>query len=326
MSGTEARRRSAMGQLLPRHIVQRRQYGERRYARHLSQPELNRRIRDVFLNLMDLTPDGKISVGPIDAEFEIWSEKWVHVLEEMQLRHGPFPAGFTRDIWSVAIPNFASELGRKAAAAMAPLGLKRDEVFIKFGNRQYMTALYESGSLRIQPASYFANRNHNAAVRDDELTRMMSMALSGDDVRKLVINPQDLPQDVPEQRVDIEFRFATDYYLYCLTTSVKPRLFADFQAEACVIIKDRAAFTRMLRTKAVAEHLPQESMAAGPAQYIDPLLPQSANLLVPLCKHFSYTYQREHRFCWLPAMATTRLEHIDVEVGSLKEIAELIVL
>jgi len=40
----------------------------------------------------------------------------------------------------------------------------------------------------------------------------------------------------------------------------------------------------------------------------------------------SYTYQREHRFCWLPATATTRLEHIDVEVGSLKEIAELIVL
>lgn len=314
-----------MVQLLPRHIVQRRQYDQRRYARHLSQPELNSRIRDIFLNLLDLTPEGKIGVGPIDPEFEVWSEKWVHVLEEMQLRHGPYPAGFTHDIWSVPLPDFASELGRKAAATIAPLGLKRDEVFIKFGNRQYMTALYESGSLRIQPASYFADRNHNAAIKDDELTRIMSMALSGDDVRKLVINPQDLPEKVPEQRVDIEFRFSTDYYLYCLTTSVKPRLFADFQAEACVIIKDRATFTKMLRTKAAAEHLPHESMAAGRADYIDPLLPQSANLLVPLCKHFGYTYQREYRFCWLPATPTTRLEHIDLEIGSLKEIAELIV-
>ncbi len=306
--------------------MQRRQYDERRYARHLSQPELNRRIRDIFLNLLDLTPDGKIGVGPIDPEFEIWAEKWTHVLEEMQLRHGPYPAGFTRDIWSDPLPDFASELGRKAAATMAPLGLKRDEVFIKFGSRQYMTALYEAGSLRIQPASYFANPSHNAAIKDDELTRGMSMTLSGDDIRKLVVNPQDLPEGVPEQRVDIEQRFYTDYYLYCLTASVKPRLFADFQAEACVIIRDRAAFTNMLRVKAAAKNLPQESLASGPAKYIDPLLPQYVNLLVPFCKHFGYAYQREHRFCWLPATPTDRLSHIDLEIGPLKEIADLIVL
>ena len=85
-------------QFLPRHIAHRRQYDSRRYARLLSQSELNQRIRDVFLNLLRVTPEAKIGIGPVTAESSIWMEKWTHVLEEMQLRHGPYPAGFTRKI------------------------------------------------------------------------------------------------------------------------------------------------------------------------------------------------------------------------------------
>jgi len=312
-------------ELLPRHIVQRRQYDRQRYARHLTQEELNQRIRDVLLNILDLSENGKIGVGPIDAEFEVWSEKWTHVLEEMQLRHGPYPKGFTSGFLKDSIPFFASELGKKAAATMASLGLRRDEVFIKFGKACFMTALHERGSLRIQPASYFADPSHNLAVKDSELTRRISLVLSGEDVRKLVINPQDLPDQVSDQRVDVQFTFPTDYHLYCLTTSVKPRLFVDFDAEACVIIRDRAAFTGLLQAKA-AERLPHSSMTSGRAQYIDPLLPTSGRVFVPLCKHFGYEYQREYRFCWLPPRPAKQLTSVDVEIGSLKEIADLIVL
>jgi hypothetical protein len=88
----------ANAEFMPRHIVQRRQYDSHRYARHLSEAELNRRIRDIFLNLLRVNREAKIDLGPITPATEIWMEKWVHVLEEMQLRHGPYPAGFTRDI------------------------------------------------------------------------------------------------------------------------------------------------------------------------------------------------------------------------------------
>ena len=114
------------GQTLPRHIFQRRQYDERRYARHLSQPELNQRIRDILLNLLRLTPEAKIGLPAISDESAIWMEKWTHVLEEMQLRHGPYPSGFTRDILhKEPFPDFASTLAENAAKRLSTLRLTR---------------------------------------------------------------------------------------------------------------------------------------------------------------------------------------------------------
>ncbi|MHB8527768.1 MAG: hypothetical protein ACYDD2_16710 [Candidatus Acidiferrales bacterium] len=273
-------------QFLPRHIAQRRQYDSRRYARHLSQSELNQRIRDVFLNLLRVNPEAKIDIGPITAESSIWMEKWTHVLEEMQLRHGPYPAGFTREILHrEPFPDLASDLSRRAAARLSALGLKRGDVFIKFGKRVYMERLLEIGALRIQPASYFALPDHNGAVRDDELTLNFAVALTRDEVVKLVRNPQDVPPNAPEQRVDVKFQFPTDYWLYCVTNSVEPRLFVDFNADSCVIIRDRPRFMRMLR-EASRLALPGTVMRDEPAVYVDLLFPTAATITVPFMKHF----------------------------------------
>jgi hypothetical protein len=313
-------------QFLPRHIAQRRQYDLRRYARHLSQSELNLRIRDVFLNLLRVNPEAKIDIGPITAESSIWMEKWTHVLEEMQLRHGPFPSGFTREILhSEPFPDFASDLARRAAARLSWLGLKRGDVFIKFGKRVYMERLHEIGALRIQPASYFAQPDHNGAVRDDELTLNMAVALTRGDIVKLVRNPQDVPSDALEQRVDVKFQSPTDYWLYCVTNSVEPRLFVDFNADSCVIIKDRQRFTTMLR-EASQSRLADAVMRDETAVYVDPLLPSSANIIVPFMKHFRYTYQDEYRFIWLPNAPTQTVAHVDLQIGSLQEFSDLIVL
>jgi len=311
---------------LPRHQFWRRQYRERRYARHLSQPELNKRIRDILLNLLLVTADAKIGLLPIDNESAVWIEKWTHVLEEMQLRYGPYPAGFTREILhSEPFPDFASDLAAKAARKLSSLGLQKNEMFIKFGRRTYMERLYDAGELRIQPASFFLARDHTGAVRDDELTLPLSFVLSRDDVAKVVVNPQDVPPNAPKQRVDVQFRWPSDYWLYCVTNSVEPRLFVDFKADACVIIRDRHTFRQMLR-KASEQNLPGTAMREGPAIYIDPLLPRSVDVFVPLCKHFGYSYQEEYRFCWLPASPDRKLAHVDVQIGRLREIADLIVL
>jgi hypothetical protein len=47
-------------ELTPRHVLWRRRYRARRYARHLSQSELNVRIRDIFLNLLHVNAEAKI--------------------------------------------------------------------------------------------------------------------------------------------------------------------------------------------------------------------------------------------------------------------------
>ena len=144
---------------------------------------------------------------------------------------------------------------------------------------------------------------------------------------KLVINPQDVPSVISDQRVDVQFQSPADYWLYCVTGSVgAPRLFVDFDADACVIIRDTQKFREILRV-ASGQSLKGAIMREGHAHYVDPLLPGPAEIFfVPLCKHFRYSYQEEYRFCWLPNPPVRKLEHVDLQLGSLKEIAELIVL
>jgi len=319
---------------IPRHELWRRQYNADRYARHLSQPELDRRIRDVFLNVIHLTSKAQIDFGPIKIEpgavsnaSTFWMETWTHVLEEMKLRHGPYPTGFQRReiLHSEPLPDLVSELGKKAAARLSSMGLRRGDVFIKFGKRAHMEALHEVGAPRIQPATFFAKADHNGAVRDDELRFRLSIVLSRDQMVKLVTNPQDVPTDAPEQRVDVGIQLPTDYWLYCVTNSVEPRLFVDFEADSCVIIRERTKFSSML-AKASRHQLSGIVMRQGPAMYVDPLRPTTANLFVPLIKHFGHTYQDEHRFFRLPAAPAPKLSHVDVQIGSLKEFSDFVVL
>lgn len=173
---------SVEGSLKPWHEHWREQYRAARYARLLDR-ELNKRIRDIVLNLLVLTPQAKIGLPPMDGEAALWMEKWTHVA----LQHGPYPAGFERDILhSEPFPDFASELAKKAARRMSALNLEPGNMLIKLGKRMHMEGLHREGSLRIQPASYFLEGAHNGAVRDDELTIPLSFALTREDVVKLV--------------------------------------------------------------------------------------------------------------------------------------------
>jgi len=301
-------------------------YRENRYCRHLSQKELNQRVRDIVLNMLRLTPEVKIGLPPLKPEGAKAMEIWTHVLEEMALRHGPYPNGFTRDILhSEPFPDLVGELGTKAAGILASKGLRSGDVFIKFGKTEHMRSLVEKGALRVQSASYYAAPDHNGAIRDDELSLPLSLALSREDIIKVVLNPQDVPARPIEQRLDVTYNAGTDYWLYCLSSAVEPRLFVDFQADSCVIIKDKDRFQRLLTLQSAAK-FPNTGHHHGKAIYIDPLRPSTAIIDVLMSKHFRYEYQCEYRFVWRPVKPTASLPYIDLELGSLESIAELVVL
>jgi hypothetical protein len=103
---------------------------------------------------------------------------------------------------------------------------------IKYGKRAYMERLFGGGNLRVQPASYFTRKDLNGAIRDDERRLRLSFALARDDLKKIVLNPRDVREVMPDQRVDVVFQSPADYWLYCTTESVAPRLFVDFEADA----------------------------------------------------------------------------------------------
>jgi hypothetical protein len=307
-------------------------YREQRYARHLSQPELDRRIRDIILNLLTATIGGigfratEIAPDEIANESTVWLEKAAHMLEEMELRHGPFPAGFTRDtLHKEPLPDFASELAAKAAQRLAAIDIGPGEVLIKYGKRQYMESLYDSGALRIQPATYFADTNHNEAIQDDELNLALAYAVSREELMTLVTNPQILPSDAADQRLDLTLRWPSDYWVYCASRSIAPRSFVDYGADSCVIIRDRQRFERMLHDASLKK-LSGTALQSNPVEYIDPILLTSPTKILPFLKHFRYTYQSEYRFCWFAPHAIPRAKHCDVQIGSLREFSDLIVL
>ncbi|MGY3332971.1 hypothetical protein ACVILI_005988 [Mesorhizobium sp. USDA 4775] len=307
----------------PLHIGFREQYRANRYARHLSRDELGTRFRDIMRNLLMVTPNAKIGVHPVDEQHGPMWEKFTHVAEEIQLRYGPWPAGMGRDILRRdQLPSYASNLAKQAVERISVLGLRRGDVFIKLGKRVHMEQLYRRGQLRIQPASFFSEPSHNQAIRDDELSLSFSVAIVHDDNGKLVpYSPR--ADGAIEHRLDVRFDAQSDYYLYCITSSIEPRLVVDFNAEACVVIRNRDAFRDRLR-RAMVAYDPKLEMQEGPAIYVDPLAPTSARPFVPLSKYFGYAYHDEYRFCWLPQFRVSRLSHIDLEIGSLEDISELI--
>lgn len=288
-------------------------------------------------NMLILTPAAKYGLLPVTKDSGIWMEKFTHMLQEMHARHGPYPSGFRSDIFTQEpLPNFASELAKKAAHRLSSLNLKRGDVFLKYGKREYMERLVERGALRIQPASFFALKDHNGAIRDDELTLNLSLPLSKEEYSNLRAkflhgaasrHDDSMEKCLPPiaNRVEIQVLSDSDYWLYCVTQSIESRLFIDFDAEACVIFRDKTKFARLLRT-ATLNALPGTPMIDGDAEYIDPLLPQSGNIFVPFAKDFRYSYQEEHRFCWMPPTPAKQLSFIDVEIGPLGDIADLIVL
>lgn len=276
--------------------------------------------------MLTVTPDAKIGLLQMNRVGAELMEKWTHALEEMVQRYGPYPAGFDRDILhSQPFPDFASELARKAADRLSKLGLRKGDVFIKLGKRKYMESLFSAGQLRLQPGSFFSNPDHNQAVRDDEMSLPLSFMLTREQIMRLVKNPEDVPNDVTERRLDIQFESSADFWLYCVTQSIDPRLFVDFNADACVVIRDRRKFSKRLIDGA-KESLGTAEARQGRANYVDPLLPSSPKIFVPFSKPFGYAYQDEFRFCWLSNPPVKQLKHVDLELGPLEDIAELIIL
>jgi hypothetical protein len=310
---------------MPRHKIWRLQYREDRYLRGLSQTELNQRIRDLVLNQIVLTETGKFGLIEINEVTRHLPEVWTHVLEEMHLRHGPYPAGFTPDARPRLdpIPGVVGDLARKTADALAQRR-EHASVLVKFGKRTHMESLFTRGAMRVQPASFYSRQDLNGAMHDDELRLTLSVTLSREDIVRLVKNPEAVPPDGPEQRLDTEFQAQSDYWIYCVSTSVAPRLFADFHADACVIIHSPTVFTDRLR-RAESGDMRNARFASGPAVYIDPFRPKDSLVFVPFAKHFRYSYQKEHRFAWLPRARSEKLTHVDLEVGPLHDVAELIV-
>lgn len=117
-------------------------YRSCRYMRDMPDSDLRERLRDIFHNFMTINAQGKSAPLPAaHAAHGYWRVRFVHVLEEMVLRFGPFPNGIGIPQGSPCLfPDPRSKRAKAASRRVCRILCKRD-----FGLQLRQTALELDG-------------------------------------------------------------------------------------------------------------------------------------------------------------------------------------
>ena len=123
-------------------------------------------------------------------------------------------------------------------------------------------------------------------------------------------------------------QMASDYWMFCMAEVLDPRLFADFEADSCLLIRRKPFVARVLQM--AASQLPDVQRHFDRVRYIDPLgaWPASTRVTrsipIHMTKVFRYAYQREIRFAFLPNSFQQHLEPRLLRIGSISDFAEFV--
>lgn len=291
---------------------------------YLKAGDLQQRAKEVFNNLLLLDKESKIGLHPIRTETDEWMILWTHVLEEFVIRFGPYPAGFTSGFMKQArIPDPTSPLAPRAANAVKATSLPRGEHLFRYGKSKYLKQVLKERIVRISPASSYDDPSLNPALRDKELELSIHPLSSGwkmkaHDAKTGEHNGGIQPKDSVHTALS-----ETDYYVYCLSLSFAPRLFLDFDADACLVIRKPNDFEKMVLS--ILEDKLQGWKGGGKGVvYIDPLNCPTADIDVFYSKHFRYAYQREYRLTWRPPSPRQALDHVLIDVPDIEEYCYLL--
>ncbi len=292
-------------------------YYSNRYLQHLTPGELSQRHLDIMNNLMTLEPDNTIGILPMDKRGDYFAAAYSHVISESDLR-----GGLLVDRSQKPYPNYEWPGISTAAAAFDQMKLEPGSYLLKFSKYEYLRPMLDRGAIRIAPASIYDDPSLNKAIRDDELElKLRPSPVQNADLTQAkdeLVGP--IPSIGSSGKV---LRAATNYYVYCLAAQHSLRLYADFEADACIVIRDPIEFvTRIL--EAVKKELPDWDGFGASVIYIDPVQPLDDQINVLTYKDFRYAYQKEFRIIWTPPDSAIKLDFINIELGNLEDCCDLI--
>lgn len=307
---------------------------------HLSPTELLQRLRDVMNNLVNITPDGKLGFHKVDPAGEAWMARFTHVLEEYALRGQglPYDAMRQHQLPDILYPR-RGKVGRGGQVGWTGvLPALPEGAIVKYGKLEHLRQTLDCGQIRMCPASYYKDESLGPHRHDDERVRTMYRLLQGASIRLVQRADGMSVQDSPEIPIcgNVTHRIEScDYFVWCASAVLEPRLFIDFDhADACLIIRDIRSFAQRLGwalSQVLARPMPTvESVQIewGSVRYFDPHLPPAPpneRLPVPWSKPLRYAYQKEYRIVAevLPSPQST-LPVLPLTLGPLFDIAEIV--
>lgn len=296
-------------------------YHYNRYMLLLSDEELARRTEDIISNIHIIDENGLVSIDRDDPHLWYWSSRLTELQVEMSLRHGPYPAGWDKKLIDLrnAAPSLLGATGLSAPSLQQFLTSPLEPPFlVKYGRREFLQEALRLGQVRVFPANTYQDPSLNTAIQDDELSADLFLDPS--------IPFNEAPPGTilfPPGRRRVTWSASSNYYVYCMSEQFNTRLLLDFEADACLVIRDPKAFLRRFQS-AAANVLPGWKALMRSVEYYDPLQVQPREVDVLTSKHFRYAYQHEVRIACLPPHINTNLYPVDLELGTLSDIAELV--
>lgn len=308
---------------MKRHEFWRQQYRADRYMETLSVEDFVERGKDIMANFLTLEENLKIGVLQIDKAGEYWIKTWTHIMEECVLRKYVHPYPFGNQLNDLQVPKHDWPGIGKAITAFKELNIKDGSFLAKYSKNDYLLETLKEGKICINPASSFSDPSLNRAVRDFELELKFYNKRKAKE-ETLSNNSSDLESQIKSIGDDGHtIKSNTDYFVYCLSSCWAPRLFGDFEANSCLIIKQPESFVRRLM-QALTAKFPTWHGIGTNVKYIDPLRSSKEGVNIFYSKQFRFAYQKEYRVAWYPKDPKEKLDHFFVSLGNLEDICELI--
>jgi hypothetical protein len=251
-SSTKGDHPHCTSQMIPRHAYWRRRYREHRYLEHLTENELLQRAKDLLGNQLTLTNDLKIGFYDFTHDSDYLLMAWTHVLEEFVLRGYRPPSPFKGNLDDIQIPKYDWPGVRKAIKQIRSIKYSKDGALFKYGSKKYLQRMVESGSIRIAAAASYDDPSLNPAIRDSELE--ISLISLPSEVHLEAYDGktgQKKGTIIPVGNLKWTRKAGTNFYVYCLASRFDPRMFGDFEADGCVVIKNPVRFVERFRLSGI---------------------------------------------------------------------------
>lgn len=307
---------------LARHEMWRHMYLARPYLIGSDDDRVAQRFRDVFLNVMEIEPNGKLGPVPL-TETDVYMQTFTHMLEEYDARAGGLPMNLIQAARKPVWRYF--EHG-------APIGFTMFEgynapdtpVLVKYGQRKYLEPMFCSGNLRLANAELYNTPDFLDAARDNETRRTFIYPTYKERLRgESSASFQDHIIEFGDDDFELPLIFG-DYYLFSLCEHIHHRMATDFNADAAIVIRDPMLFKQRLVTAFASRH-PNWISMAGKVTYYDPYCDYTKFRIPEMSKHFRYGYQKEFRVVFCPRHgASTVLEPLFLSIGPMTDYADLL--
>jgi hypothetical protein len=283
-------------------------YEKYRYLKNVTDYELDKRYQDLFRNFYILVRPER-HIIPVNS----FLSSWYWYRKEHQTRYEFFLRNRT---CSLPLPFPRGNY----TAPVRPKGPNACNILFRYGDSRFMVPFFKSGEIRISLASIYKDGPVLDPRTDDELN--IHRHLPGQYTSIKTKNGKEIPfiGDVHEI-----YSIPMNFYTLCMSTDFEPKMFEEFGYDSCLIINDPDQFTERLETS--TKNLMSNSyFHHNPVEYFDPYEPYNNQYLAPeMCKDFSFAYQMEYRFIWVPYDNTLKKEYIFIRIGSLEDICELYV-